>query len=796
MIPVLIDAAMRSLFVGLIVAVGLRAFRVRNVVVQKAAWGLVLVGALTMPLLMPITERLQLLPARASIVVPAQAMTLLEELQARIASRGGSGRMTKPGILGPGTLGQATSGQGAANPVASNPVASPPAAIGPVAAATPAGPLSQAEKSSRPAPGAGSAPIVQEPGQPSTEATEAKARAVADNSRTGDEGRPIAQPKRAGVSSSVFHSISRSVTAISHSISLPVLAFSIYCAIAAVLLLRLALGLAVTVRLWITAAPIPTRELSELHTGLRLRASSRVASPLTIGSAILLPVDYETWDREKLRIVLAHERSHIRQGDFYLQVLAGLYSALVWFSPLGWWLRRELADLAEAISDRAGIEEARSRTSYAQILLEFAAAPRPTALGVAMARSSSLARRIERLLNDHAFRQSFAGGRRALVAVVLVPMALFAATAMVRVQAAMSSAPSAPVAVARVSAVAAPKLGSTTIHAPATATADMQLTAANTEASNIEPANAPDATANEADAPETEPAAMPTSEIASAEAAPSLMPLPAIARAVAAAGQDRDDMSFDRTLTVSGDPQLMVRTGSGNIHLTPASGNQIRIHGRIHVSRDGSEERARQIAANPPIEQAGNVVKVGQQHEEHWHGISIDYEIEAPAGTLLDASSGSGDVVDDGVGKNAKLETGSGDIRAKGLQGGFVVKTGSGNITAEETGQGEVKAETGSGNIEIKDIHGSFRAETGSGDIKASGTPSAPWNLQTGSGNIELLTGNAPITLDGSTGSGEVTTDHEMLVKGSLNQHHITGNLNGGGPLVRAETGSGDIRIH
>ena len=789
MIPVLIDAAMRSLFVSLIVAVGLRAFRVRNVVVQKAAWGLVLVGALAMPLLMPITERLQLLPAKASIVVPAQAMTLLEELQARIASRGGSGRMTKPGTSGPGTLGQATSGQVAANPVATGPVVT-----GPVAAATRAGTLSQAEKSSRPAPGAGSAPIVQEPGQPSTEATEAKAKAVADNSRAGDEVRPIARPKRAAFAPSVFHSISRSVA---QSISLPVLAFSIYCAIAAVLLLRLGLGLAVTLRLWITAAPIPTRELSELHAGLRLRASSRVASPLTIGSAILLPVDYESWDREKLRIVLAHERSHIRQGDFYLQVLAGLYSALVWFSPLGWWLRRELADLAEAISDRAGIEEARSRTSYAQILLEFAAAPRPTALGVAMARSSSLARRIERLLNDHAFRQSFAGGRRALVAVVLVPMGLFAATAMVRVQAAMSSAPSTPAAAARVSAVTAPKLASTTIHAPGTVSADMQLTAANTEPSNnvIVPANAPDATASEADAPEAEPAAMPTAEIASAEAAPSLMPLPAIARAIAA-GQDRDGLSFDRTLSVSGDPQLMVRTGSGNIHLTPSSGNQIRIHGRIHVSRDGSEERARQIAANPPIEQAGNVIKVGEQHEEHWHGISIDYEIDAPAATVLEASSGSGDVVDDGVGKNAKLETGSGDIRAKGLQGGFVVKTGSGNITAEETGQGDVKAETGSGNIEIKDVHGSFRGETGSGDIKASGTPSAPWNLQTGSGNIELLTGNAPITLDGSTGSGEVTTDHEMLVKGSLNQHHITGNLNGGGPLVRAQTGSGDIRVH
>ena len=95
MIPVLIDAAMRSLFVGLIVAVGLRAFRIRNVFAQKAALGLVLAGALAMPFLMPIADRLQLLPANASIVLPAHPMTLLEELQVRLQAKSGSVTQSK-----------------------------------------------------------------------------------------------------------------------------------------------------------------------------------------------------------------------------------------------------------------------------------------------------------------------------------------------------------------------------------------------------------------------------------------------------------------------------------------------------------------------------------------------------------------------------------------------------------------------------------------------------------------------------------------------------------------------------
>ena len=37
---VLIEASLRSLLAGLVVAIGLRVFRVHNVVAQKAAWGL------------------------------------------------------------------------------------------------------------------------------------------------------------------------------------------------------------------------------------------------------------------------------------------------------------------------------------------------------------------------------------------------------------------------------------------------------------------------------------------------------------------------------------------------------------------------------------------------------------------------------------------------------------------------------------------------------------------------------------------------------------------------------------
>ena len=203
-----------------------------------------------------------------------------------------------------------------------------------------------------------------------------------------------------------------------------------YLVVAGALLLRLLIGLVAAARLWATAKEVSPLDVPERG----VRASARVTSPVTVGSGIVLPAGYAEWSREKLRMVLAHERVHVRQGDFYVQLAAGIYAAGFWFSPLGWWLRRELARLGEAMGDRAGMEAAASRPSYAEVVVEFAAMPRRRMPGVAMASGGNLTGRVERMLNEGAFKRAFAEGRRrALASLVVVPMALFAVTALVRI---------------------------------------------------------------------------------------------------------------------------------------------------------------------------------------------------------------------------------------------------------------------------------------------------------------------------------------------------------------------------
>ncbi|MGC2618744.1 MAG: DUF4097 family beta strand repeat-containing protein [Acidobacteriaceae bacterium] len=258
------------------------------------------------------------------------------------------------------------------------------------------------------------------------------------------------------------------------------------------------------------------------------------------------------------------------------------------------------------------------------------------------------------------------------------------------------------------------------------------------------------------------------------------------------------DGTFDKTLHVNGQVMLNVSTGSGYIHVSQGAGNEVHIVGHVHANGWGfgatADDRVHQVLANPPIEQTGNIIAIG--HHADWiHNVSIDYEITVPHGTQLEANSGSGDLRLLDFGGPLKASTGSGSIQASGATGIVDLGTGSGDIRADLHAD-DVKAHTGSGTIHLQGVDGSLYAHTGSGDIEVGGKPTSGWKIETGSGSVTLNTGSARFTLDASTGSGDVHSDPPLTTHGSLERHHVQGDINGGGPTVRISTGSGDIRIH
>ncbi|HEX4032690.1 MAG TPA: M56 family metallopeptidase [Terracidiphilus sp.] len=403
-----VEAAVRALAAALVLWAAMRVLRVENVPAQKAAWALVLAAALAMPLLM----RAPLLPRWAAVRIPAPLWQGMAKTKAAAAV--------------------------------------PMTAVAMTAVPTSAVPAALEAKAAQKA---NAAPYDNEIDDNKIDASKIDNRENDIDSfsmtASGDSAAPSAVPA-AGAAAGIAAAGAAPAPSAGRG-RFVAYAWLAYLCVTAGLLLRLLLGLASSLRLWMQSEPVEAAGALRMAAGIAVRASRRITSPVNIGSGIVLPADYAAWDEEKLRVVLAHERSHVRQHDFYLQLLAGLYATATWFSPLGWWLRRRLSELGEAISDRAGMEAAASPTAYAQVLLEFAALPRPTYTGVAMAHSSNLSERIERLLNDSSFRRAFSGSRRALLA--LVPAVLFAAAALVHVQAAQITSQMASQAAAQPAAV-------------------------------------------------------------------------------------------------------------------------------------------------------------------------------------------------------------------------------------------------------------------------------------------------------------------------------------------------------
>jgi TonB family protein len=160
--------------------------------------------------------------------------------------------------------------------------------------------------------------------------------------------------------------------------------------------------------------------------------SAQISVPLTIAGIILLPAEWHTWNPEKLDAVLVHERTHIGRADWAISALAAVNRCVFWFHPLAWWIEAHLRTLAEEACDDASLAHV-ARESYAQVLIDMAAAVRGTKHRVAweamaMAKGAEVRMRIERILDDtRPLSAPITRARWAAMASVAVPVIFFAA---------------------------------------------------------------------------------------------------------------------------------------------------------------------------------------------------------------------------------------------------------------------------------------------------------------------------------------------------------------------------------
>jgi hypothetical protein len=257
--------------------------------------------------------------------------------------------------------------------------------------------------------------------------------------------------------------------------------------------------------------------------------------------------------------------------------------------------------------------------------------------------------------------------------------------------------------------------------------------------------------------------------------------------------------AFERTYDVGTSPVIDVSTTRGTINIRVGEPGRIIVTGATTVrlgltSPADSVERARTVAANPPIEQSETHLRLrSPANPDDSRAMTVNYDLRVPANTRIMAVSDSGAIEVRDVTGHVDVRTQSSAISLMSL-GSADVDTGSGAVRLDGA-SGEVRISTSSSGITARDLRGGLHTRTESGRTILSGTPSSLWDVSAGSGSIQIdFFAPAKATLQAMTGSGSVETPDRM-VNGSIEKRRVEGEIGGGGPVVRLASRSGSIRV-
>ena len=222
--------------------------------------------------------------------------------------------------------------------------------------------------------------------------------------------------------------------------------------------------------------------------------------------------------------------------------------------------------------------------------------------------------------------------------------------------------------------------------------------------------------------------------------------------------------------------------------------------------------RIREIEKNPPVEQTGNVIRLGRFTDESLaRNISISYDVTVPAQTTVNARTGSGGIdvgdltgtVDANTGSGSitvgriagpviagtgsgsisvtgagslNARTGSGSIRGSAVAGAVTASSGSGSVRIAKNGKGDVDVSSSSGEVEVTGVDGAARVSASSGSVVVEGRPSGPWDVHSSSGRVTLrLPPDAAFDLDARVSSGRIETAHPITLSGTIEQAAAAG---------------------
>jgi len=213
-----------------------------------------------------------------------------------------------------------------------------------------------------------------------------------------------------------------------------------------------------------------------------------------------------------------------------------------------------------------------------------------------------------------------------------------------------------------------------------------------------------------------------------------------------------------------------VRTSGGNVSMKNLSGSQ-------DFRTSGGNLDISGLTGTILGRTSGGNVTISDSHD--------DINLETSGGNM-DASRCEGKI---------QLETSGGNIGLRSVKGTIHARTSGGQVEGGKI-NGELQAHTSGGNIELDEVSASLEASTSGGHIHVDLlSPGKYVDLSNSGGDISL---NLPQGqgMDLKVSGDRIHTTTMNNFKGDMDEHHISGSLNGGGVPVKVDGGGGQVHLN
>ncbi|HEX2643048.1 MAG TPA: DUF4097 family beta strand repeat-containing protein [Thermoanaerobaculia bacterium] len=248
---------------------------------------------------------------------------------------------------------------------------------------------------------------------------------------------------------------------------------------------------------------------------------------------------------------------------------------------------------------------------------------------------------------------------------------------------------------------------------------------------------------------------------------------------------------YEKTFPFQAGALLELDNTNGGVTVEPWNRNEVQIVAEKKVKAP-SDEKARELMDKLQIATApsGGGLRVETRFPKNGNGlfdwmsgngtsINVNYTIRVPRQARLD------------------LETTNGGLNVKGTRGAAALESTNGQVAVQDV-EGNLKLETTNGGIHAVDIAGAVEASTTNGGIEVSlrDLPdNSKLDFSTTNGGVTVrLPRDVRLTLDAETTNGRISNDFELDSKRS-GKHHLSGDINGGGGLLKVSTTNGSVTI-